>query len=90
MEADLLPGKFFDSDAMKTKMEHVFFSVYCSMTGMRGLHIVVGLGLMVWMFIRLVRHEYDDQHYVALENASFFWHLVDLVWVFLFPLLYVF
>ena len=58
------------------------------MTGMHGLHIVVGLGLMTWMLIRAARGEFNSENYVSLENTSLFWHLVDIVWIFLFPLLY--
>jgi cytochrome c oxidase subunit 3 len=58
------------------------------MTGMHGLHIVVGLGLMVWMLLRTLKNEFNSENYVSLENTSLFWHLVDIVWIFLYPLLY--
>jgi cytochrome c oxidase subunit III len=85
------PGKFFQPSAhaeVTASMAHVFFGMYYVMTGMHALHIVVGLGLMCWMLKRLLSREFNFEHYVALENTSLFWHLVDIVWIFLFPVLY--
>jgi cytochrome c oxidase subunit 3 len=85
------PGKFFHPlpDApVQDSMAHVFFGLYYVMTGMHGLHIVIGLGLMCWLLIRASRGEFDSENYVSLENTSLFWHLVDIVWIFLYPLLY--
>lgn len=87
----LYPGKFFDPEPslhITSNVAHIFYGMYYVMTGIHGLHIIVGLGLMTWMLIRLLRAEFNFEHYVALENTSLFWHLVDIVWIFLFPLLY--
>lgn len=85
------PGKYFHPIAeaeIQNPLAHIFFGLYYVMTGMHGLHIVVGLGLMTWMLIRAARGEFNSENYVSLENTSLFWHLVDIVWIFLFPLLY--
>ncbi|KAB8030999.1 cytochrome c oxidase subunit 3 family protein [Fluviispira multicolorata] len=85
------PGKFFNPVAhaeIQDPLAHIFFGLYYVMTGMHGLHIVVGLGLMTWMLVRANRGEFSSENYVSLENTSLFWHLVDIVWIFLYPLLY--
>jgi cytochrome c oxidase subunit 3 len=87
----LYPGRYFNplSDLnIVDNTSHVFFSLYYIMTGMHGMHIVVGLGLMVWLMIRSFRNEFNHENYVSLENTSLFWHFVDVVWIFLYPLLY--
>lgn len=85
-----------------TAGENIFFGLYYGMTGFHALHVIVGLGILVVMFIGLVRRkerkqgsvsqvdqEGDDQkHATRLESAGLFWHLVDIIWVFLFPLFY--
>ncbi len=85
------PGKYFHPIAeapIQDPLAHIFFGLYYVMTGMHGLHIVVGLGLMIWMLIRTIKGEFNSENYVSLENTSLFWHLVDIVWIFLYPLLY--
>lgn len=91
MSEGLYPGKFFDPDphlGITSGAAHIFYGLYYVMTGIHGLHIVIGIGLMGWMLWRLTKSEFNSEHYVALENTSLFWHLVDIVWIFLFPLLY--
>lgn len=87
----LFPGRFYNPDeavVITSNMAHVFFGLYYTITGMHGLHIVVGVGLMIWLLIRSLKGEFNSENYVSLENVSLFWHLVDLVWIFLYPLLY--
>ena len=91
MAEGLYPGKFFDPNphlGITSGAAHIFYGLYYVMTGIHALHIVIGLGLMSWMLWRLKNAEFNSEHYVALENTSLFWHLVDIVWIFLFPLLY--
>jgi cytochrome c oxidase subunit 3 len=68
--------------------ETVFFNLYYLMTGLHGLHVLIGAIVIVWvmMFIWQGRVHRDD--WVILENAGLYWHLVDLIWIFLFPLYY--
>ncbi|MBX9703430.1 MAG: cytochrome c oxidase subunit 3, partial [Silvanigrellaceae bacterium] len=91
MHEGLFPGRFYNPHhdlQLHTQMAHIFFGVYYTMTGMHALHIVVGLGLMVWMLVRINRREFNYENYIALENTSLFWHLVDVVWIFVYPLIY--
>jgi cytochrome c oxidase subunit 3 len=66
----------------------VFFGLYFTMTGMHALHMVVGVGLLVWMIARAHREEFSPRYYTPVEIMGLYWHFVDIVWIFLFPLLY--
>jgi len=66
----------------------VFFSCYFLMTGLHGIHVLVGMGLITWILIRAVRNEFNSEYFVPVDLVGLYWHLVDLIWIFLFPLLY--
>jgi len=66
----------------------LFFSIYFMMTGVHGLHVVIGVGVILWLYFRARRGEFNSENYSAVENVGLYWHLVDLIWIFLFPLLY--
>jgi len=66
----------------------MYFSFYFVMTGIHGTHVIIGMCLIIWAMIRLKRGDFDPKHYTFVEGAALFWHLVDLVWIYLFPLLY--
>jgi cytochrome c oxidase subunit 3 len=83
-----LPGFFFTADVPNADQAHIFFSLYFMMTGLHGLHVLVGIGIMVWLLIRASRGEFGSHYYTPLELTGLYWHLVDLIWIFLFPLLY--
>ncbi|EDM75343.1 Cytochrome C oxidase subunit III [Plesiocystis pacifica SIR-1] len=87
----LLPGDLFaaaEHGYHLPKYSKVFYGLYFTMTGLHGVHVVVGIGVLTWILIRARRSEFSSQNYVAVENAGIYWHIVDLVWIFLFPLLY--
>ncbi len=65
-----------------------FFDVYYMMTGLHGIHVLVGMGLIAWLLIRATRGVFGPQRFAAVDNVGLYWHLVDLIWIFLFPLLY--
>ena len=65
-----------------------FFALYFLLTGTHGLHVIVGIGVIFWLAIRAARGDFNSENYVAVENVGLYWHLVDLIWIFLFPLLY--
>ena len=67
---------------------HVFFSIYFMMTGLHGIHVVAGMVLITWLIIRTSKGHFNSSYYTPVELVGLFWHLVDLVWIFLFPLLY--
>jgi cytochrome c oxidase subunit 3 len=83
-----VPGPSFQYDPAYFKHAQIFFSIYFVLTGLHALHMVIGLGIMTWMFI-WVKNGTIDQHYVSpIEISGLYWHFVDIVWIFLFPLLY--
>ena len=68
--------------------EKVFFGLYYSMTGLHGIHVILGIGLLTYMLIRIMLGKVTPDKFVPLENAGLYWHVVDLIWIFLFPLFY--
>jgi cytochrome c oxidase subunit 3 len=58
------------------------------MTGVHALHMVVGIGLLVWLFVNAWRGKYTETYFTPVEVSGLYWHFVDVVWIFLFPTLY--
>jgi len=71
--------------AQKTQ---IFFSLYFAMTGLHALHMLIGLGILVWLTVRAHRGDFTAGYVAPIENFALYWHFVDIVWLFLFPLLY--
>lgn len=67
---------------------HIFFGIYFAMTGLHGLHVLIGMGLIVWIMFRTQRGEFGPDYYTPVDLVGLYWHLVDLIWIYLFPLLY--
>ncbi|NVB36518.1 cytochrome c oxidase subunit 3 family protein [Pseudenhygromyxa sp. WMMC2535] len=91
IEHGLLPGEWYAAaqhGIALPKYSRVFYGLYFTMTGLHGVHVIVGIGVLSWILIRARRREFNSRNYVAVENAGIYWHIVDLVWIFLFPLLY--
>ncbi len=84
----LLPGKFYSNTELKAPNAALFFSFYFVMTGIHGIHVLIGMACIAWIYIRVNRGDFDSHHYNAVEFVGLYWHIVDLVWIFLFPLLY--
>jgi cytochrome c oxidase subunit III len=96
-EKNLVPGAGFQATALNippdapplvVKQTELFFVFYFFMTGLHAFHMVIGLGLMAWMIALARRGRFTTQYFTPLENVGLYWHFVDMVWVFLFPLLY--
>jgi cytochrome c oxidase subunit 3 len=68
--------------------EVLFFGLYYVMTGLHGLHIIVGLIFITFVLVFIIRGSLNPTNLQKLENAGLYWHLVDLIWIFLFPLFY--
>ena len=83
-----LPGKFYTYTGIEGTNPHIFFSIYFAMTGLHGLHILVGMIVISWVLVNTVKDKYSSEYYTPVENAGLYWHLVDLIWIYLFPLLY--
>ena len=67
---------------------HIFFGIYFCMTGLHALHVIIGMGIMIWLMIRSARGDFSSEYFGPIEYTGLYWHLVDLVWIYLFPLLY--
>ncbi len=68
--------------------ESVFFSLYYLSTGIHGLHVLIGAALLTWIGVKVRSGEVNADNYILLENGALYWHLVDLIWIFIFPLYY--
>ncbi len=68
--------------------ENVFFGLYYVTTGLHGLHVIIGGALLSWVFLLVRDNRVTPTDFVALENSGLYWHLVDLIWIFIFPLYY--
>jgi cytochrome c oxidase subunit 3 len=73
---------------MRPRNAHVFFGVYFFMTGLHGIHVLVGIGIWIWLLIRATKNEFGPMYFGPIDYAALYWHLVDLIWIYLFPLLY--
>ena len=71
-----------------THGELLFFGLYFMMTGLHALHVMVGMVLLSINIVRIKSGSVSAGHFLMLENSALYWHLVDLIWIFLFPLLY--
>ncbi len=84
----LLPGVHFTAQGFTSPHPGTFFAVYFMMTGIHGLHVIIGIGLILWILLRAQRGDFSARYYAPVEGVGLYWHLVDLVWIYLFPLLY--
>jgi cytochrome c oxidase subunit 3 len=66
----------------------MFFSLYFAMTGMHAVHMIIGAGLLTWLLIANARGRFTAEYNSPVEMVGLYWHFVDLVWIYLFPLLY--
>jgi cytochrome c oxidase subunit 3 len=99
-----LPGKFYHAVSQGDQLIYpckdgvclgpypggpqTFFAIYFAMTGLHGVHVLIGVGVLLWILIRSRKGHFGPAYYTPVENVGLYWHLVDLVWIFLFPLLY--
>ncbi len=66
----------------------VFFGIYYVMTGIHAIHILAGIGVLTWLLVRSVRQDFNRQYFGPVDYVGLYWHIVDLIWIYLFPLLY--
>jgi cytochrome c oxidase subunit 3 len=84
----LLPGPHFHYAGADAPQAELFFSIYFAMTGIHALHMVIGLGLLAWLAVQARRGRFGPAWFTPVEMSGLYWHFVDVVWIFLFPLLY--
>lgn len=83
-----LPGKWYTFTGVEGTNPHIFFSAYFLMTGLHGIHVLGGMGLILWLIIKTAKNRFSPSYYTPIEMTGLYWHLVDLIWIFLFPLFY--
>ena len=81
------PGFHFE-DTRYTQHAQILFFLYFAMTGMHAVHMIVGAGLLTWLIWMAERNRFSSSWYTPVEMIGLYWHFVDIVWIFLFPLLY--
>lgn len=77
-----------EADITKPAFANMFFFLYFLMTGVHGLHIVIGMSLLIWILFKGMKKDFHPGWYTPVEVGGLYWHLVDLIWIYLFPLLY--
>jgi len=87
---DKATGKASEKPLPPDVAEHtqIFFFLYFAMTGMHALHMIIGIALLFWLIARSQRGDFSAGYVAPIANFGLYWHFVDIVWLFLFPLLY--
>jgi cytochrome c oxidase subunit 3 len=87
-EAHLFPGGDFRYEGADPRHAAIFFSFYFTMTGMHAIHMIIGIGIFLVLTWNAGRGRYSNLYYTPVELSGLYWHFVDIVWIFLFPLFY--
>ena len=84
----LWPGNHFDATLRAVNGTEMFFTLYYVMTCLHGLHVTIGIGVLIVLAVLTSRERFSPGYYTPLELGGLYWHLVDIVWIFLYPLFY--
>lgn len=87
-EQHLVPGSGFRYAGLHAPQVQLFFSFYFGMTGLHALHMIIGIGMLTVLVWRAWRDHFSPMYYTPIETVGLYWHFVDIVWIFLLPLLY--
>lgn len=87
-EHHLVPGLNFSVDSPYAAQEELFYCFYFTMTGLHALHMIVGIAILATLGVLAYRRQFSADYYNPVEMAGLYWHFVDIVWIFLFPFLY--
>lgn len=82
------PGPYYTNTELPERGARIFFTLYYAMTGLHAIHVTIGILLMAWMIVLVRRGHLDATYQTPLELSGIYWHFVDVVWVFLWPLFY--
>lgn len=82
------PGFHFDEHPELARQAQIFFSLYFAMTGIHALHMIIGIGVVAFIAFKAWKGSYSAEYHAPVEMTGLYWHFVDVVWIFLFPLLY--
>jgi len=84
----LLPGRFYSHVGDTVPGQFLFFSFYFMMTGLHGIHVVIGMIAILLLLRRAYKGHFSSTYFGPVEITGLYWHLVDLIWIYLFPLMY--
>jgi cytochrome c oxidase subunit III len=84
----LVPGASFHFEGPYGREAQIFFSLYFAMTGMHAVHMIIGIGMLSTLTVLAWRGHFSSQYFTPVELGGLYWHFVDIVWIYLFPLLY--
>jgi cytochrome c oxidase subunit 3 len=76
------------TDPNRPPNAHIFFGLYFCMTGLHGLHVLVGMSVIAWLIVRAAKGHFSAEYFTPVDLGGLYWHVVDVIWIFLFPLLY--
>jgi cytochrome c oxidase subunit III len=82
------PGRPAADLAIQPRNVGVFFSIYFLMTGLHAIHVLAGMAAICWILSRAVRGDFSSRYFGPVDFVGLYWHLVDMIWIYLFPLLY--
>jgi cytochrome c oxidase subunit 3 len=82
------PGLGFVYTKPNPDVARIFFALYFAMTGVHAIHLLIGIGLVLFVLVQSFRSKYTSIYYTPVEMTGLYWHFVDVIWIFLFPLLY--
>ena len=86
--ADVVQPTHHLQDPLRPRDAHMFFNIYFMMTGLHGIHVLMGIFLIGWLLYRANKGEFSDKYFTPIDLGGLYWHVVDLIWIFLFPLFY--
>lgn len=77
-----------EENVLRPSRAGVFFSIYYCMTGIHAIHILAGIGVLAWLLVRSVRMDFNRNYFGPVDYVGLYWHIVDMIWIYLFPLMY--
>lgn len=84
----IYPGAYYSFEELPFAGAKMFFTLYYFMTGLHALHVLAGLAIISWLIVKTLRRRFSPERHTALELGGLYWHLIDVIWIFLWPLLY--
>ena len=84
----IVPGPNFHWEGQYPAGAEIFYSLYFCMTGLHALHMIIGIGIMTVIAVMAWKRQFNSEYFTPVEVSGLYWHFVDIVWIFLFPLLY--
>ncbi|GAC1599210.1 MAG: cytochrome c oxidase subunit 3 family protein [Myxococcales bacterium] len=83
-----LPGRYYHFEEVQIPGAPMYFTIYFLATGLHAIHVIVGMTVLAILAVKTARGRFSSGYYTGLELGGLYWHLVDLIWIFLYPLLY--